>query len=714
MPQKKITSAASVILREESSSTPAEHTGSAVTYDTTLSPLMSVMKLICFFLLGAVGALELVSSVDDQFVYSGFAGAGLTLDGSATVTPSGLLELTNGTLQLKGHAFHPAPLRFRELPNGTVRSFSASFVFGILSAYPDMSAHGIVFVVAPTTDFSTALASQYLGLVNVQNNGHESNRIFAVELDTLQQDEFRDINDNHVGVDINGLISLQSSNAGYYVTGGEKKERFENLTLISHQAMQVWIEYDAGSNRINVTLAPLGVAKPAKPLMSVTYNLSSVIASTAYVGFSSATGSFDSRHYVLGWSFRMSSTSAPAMDMAKLPTLPREIPKARSKVLQVVLPITSAAVVLALGTVIVLLLRRRRRYTELREDWEIEFGPHRFPFKDLHRATQGFNSKNLLGVGGFGRVYRGVLPDCNMDIAVKRVSHDSKQGVKEFIAEVVSLGRLQHRNLVRLLGYCRRKGELLLVYEYMPKGSLDKHLYLYGHQDDDKPTLNWAQRFHIIQGIASGLLYLHEEWEKVVVHRDIKASNVLLDDKMNGRLGDFGLARLYDHGTDPQSTHVVGTIGYIAPELGRTSKASPLTDVFAFGTFLLEVTCGRRPIFQDARGNQVMLVDWVLDHWRRDSLAHAVDTKLRGDYNVDEACLVLQLGLSCSHPFVNARPNMRQVMQYLSNEVPLPQLRSTKMSFQTLAMMQNDGFDSYIQSSYSSSRASFSTTSVIS
>uniref|UniRef100_A0A453NZ91 non-specific serine/threonine protein kinase n=1 Tax=Aegilops tauschii subsp. strangulata TaxID=200361 RepID=A0A453NZ91_AEGTS len=668
------------------------------------NPLMSRMKLICFLLLGAVGlgALDLVASlVDDQFVYSGFAGAGLTLDGSATVTPSGLLELTNGSLQLKGHAFHPTPLRFRELPNGTVRSFAASFVFGILSAYPDMSAHGIVFVVAPTTDFSTALASQYLGLVNVQNNGHESNRIFAVELDTLQQDEFRDINDNHVGVDINGLVSLQSSNAGYYV-GGDK-ERFENLTLISHEAMQVWIDYDAGTNRINVALAPLGVAKPARPLMSATYNLSSVITSTAYVGFSSATGSFDSRHYVLGCSFRMGSTTAPAMDIAKLPTLPREIPKVRSKVLQIVLPITSAAVVLALGTVVVLLLRRRRRYTELREDWEVEFGPHRFPFKDLHHATQGFNSKNLLGVGGFGRVYRGVLPDCNMEIAVKRVSHDSRQGVKEFIAEVVSLGRLQHCNLVRLLGYCRRKGELLLVYEHMPNGSLDKHLY--GHQDD-KPTLNWAQRFQIIKGIASGLLYLHEEWERVVVHRDIKASNVLLDDKMNGRLGDFGLARLYDHGTDPQSTHVVGTIGYIAPELGRTSKASPLTDVFAFGTFLLEVTCGRRPIFQDPRGNQVMLVDWVLEHWRRESLADAVDTKLRGDYNIDEACLVLQLGLSCSHPFVNARPNMRQVMQYLSNEVPLPQLMSTKMSFHTLAMMQNEGFDSYIQSSYSFSKMS--------
>jgi serine/threonine protein kinase len=250
-----------------------------------------------------------------------------------------------------------------------------------------------------------------------------------------------------------------------------------------------------------------------------------------------------------------------------------------------------------------------------------------------------------------------------------------------------------------LLGYCRRKGELLLVYEYMANGSLDK--YLYGQ--DEKPILSWPQRFKIIKDIASGLLYLHEEWEKVVVHRDIKASNVLLDGGMNGQLGDFGLARLYDHGSDPQSTHVVGTIGYLAPELARTSKATPLTDVFALGTFILEVTCGRRPIFQDANNQQVMLVDWVLEHWRRGTLVDTVDAKLHGAFVISEACLVLELGLMCSHPFVNARPNMRQVARYLSKELPLPELMPTDMSFHMLALMQNEGFDSYIQSNPSSS-----------
>ncbi|RCV21322.1 hypothetical protein SETIT_4G130200v2 [Setaria italica] len=613
-----------------------------------------MMKIITsFLLLGVVqtiAALVAGGGADDQFVYSGFTGANLTMDGTATVTPVGLLELTNGTLQLKGHAFHPTPLRFREGGGaGAVRSFSASFVFGILSAYPDISAHGIVFVVSPTTNFSAALASQYLGLVNVTSNGDERNRMFAVELDTLQQDEFRDINDNHVGIDVNSLISLNSSDAGYYDDDGS----FKNLSLISHEDMRVWVDYDAVSNRINVTLAPLGLVKPAKPLISAIYNLSAVLTDMAYVGFSSATGSFNSRHYVLGFSFAM-DVPAPDIDITKLPKLPREGPKARSKVLEIVLPIASAAVVFCLGTVIILFMRRRTKYSELREDWEVEFGPHRFPYKDLHRATEGFRNKNLLGVGGFGRVYK--------------------------------------------------------VYDYMSNGSLDK--YLYDHER--RPTLSWPQRFKIIKDIASGLLYLHEEWEKVVIHRDIKASNVLLDSGMNGRLGDFGLARLYNHGTDPQTTHVVGTIGYLAPELARTSKATPLTDVFAFGTFILEVTCGRRPIFQDASDKQVMLVDWVLEHWREGTLVDTVDANLRGDFIVSEACLVLELGLMCSHPFVNARPSMRQVVQYLSKEVPLPELIPTNMSFHMLALTQNQGFDSYIRSYPSSSRESIRTTSLAS
>jgi serine/threonine protein kinase len=443
------------------------------------------------------------------------------------------------------------------------------------------------------------------------------------------------------------------------------------------------------------------MAKPSKPLVSATQNLSDVLVDPVYVGFSSATGTVKSLHYVLGWSFAMDG-SAPAINIAGLPKLPRFGPKPRSRVLEIVLPIATAATVLAVVAVVVVLVRRRLKYAEIREDWEVEFGPHRFTYKDLFRATEGFKSKKLLGIGGFGRVYKGVLPKSKLEVAVKRVSHESRQGIKEFIAEVVSIGRLRHRNLVQLLGYCRRKGELLLVYDYMPNGSLDK--YLYGKEE--KATLDWAQRFRIIKGVASGLLYIHEDWEQVVIHRDIKASNVLLDSEMNGRLGDFGLARLYDHGADPQTTHVVGTMGYLAPELARSGKASPLTDVFAFGAFILEVVCGRRPVEQSMTDNRLMLVDWVLEHWQRESLAEVVDARLEGSYDAGEATLALKLGLLCSHPLPGARPSMRQVMQYLDGDMPLPELTPAHLSFSMLALMRSEGFDSFVMSaSHASSTA---------
>jgi serine/threonine protein kinase len=319
-------------------------------------------------------------------------------------------------------------------------------------------------------------------------------------------------------------------------------------------------------------------------------------------------------------------------------------------------------------------------YAELREDWEAEFGAHRFAYKDLLRATGGFTDKRLIGQGGSGEVYRGVLPRCKAEVAVKRVSDESRQGMKEFVAEVASMGRLRHRNLVPLLGYCRRKGGLLLVYKYMPNGSLEKLLYDQG----SKITLGWDQRFRIIKDIAAGLLYLHEEWEQAIVHRDIKPSNVLLDDKMNGRLGDFGLARLYDHGTSSYTTRVVGTTGYLAPELMRTGKASPATDVFAFGAFLLEVACGRRPIEQGMEGEDFALVDHVLGHWLSGSLMEAiVDSKLQDDYDAQEVCLALKLGLLCSHPVASERPSIRQVVQYLDGGAAFPELVLTNLSDRT-------------------------------
>lgn len=648
---------------------------------------ISLNSLLCFFFL-----LKLVASIQDAFTFNGFSGANLSVVGVASVKPDGLLQLTNRTQNVRGQAFYPRPLRFRSA-SGKPFSFSNTFVFGIIPEVSIVGGNGIAFVISRTTDFSTATASQYFALFNDKNDGNSSNHVFAVELDTVLNPEFKDINNNHVGIDVNGLTSYNSTPAGYYDDNNGLV--FRSLTLISDGVMQVWVDFDGEDMRLNVTLAPMGMSKPSKPLLSSTVNLSTLMEDLMYVGFSSSNGGFHTAHYVLGWSFKMNG-EAKGLDYANLPLLPVIISSnGSSKALAIWLPIALVLFMLCVVASVVF-VKRRKKYAELLEDWELEYGPHRFKYRDLFRATKGFREKGLLGAGGFGRVYRGVLPGSKLEVAVKRVSHESRQGMKEFVAEIVSMGQLRHRNLVQLLGYCRRKGELLLVYDFMPNGSLDMFLY-----DRTKPTLGWAHRFRIIRGVASGLLYLHEDWEQVVVHRDIKASNVLLDREFNGRLGDFGLARLYDHGTDPQTTHIVGTMGYIAPELGRTGKATTATDVFAFGAFLLEVACGRRPV-QSLEGEEKMLIGWILSSWQRGRILDTVDPRLGEDYCPIEAELVLKLGLLCSNPMPEARPSMRQVVQFLVGDVPLPELPASYQSCGTPSPFQSEGFNSYVKSFCSS------------
>ncbi|XP_039116892.1 L-type lectin-domain containing receptor kinase SIT2-like [Dioscorea cayenensis subsp. rotundata] len=410
-------------------------------------------------------------------------------------------------------------------------------------------------------------------------------------------------------------------------------------------------------------------------------------------------------HYILGWSFKLNGLVPEALNISTLPSLPEHTAIKEKAKYPITIWLTAVGSVVLLTSVVVVVMfiimrRRRIKFAELVEDWERQYGPHRFSYKTLFTATKGFKDKQLLGVGGFGKVYKGVLPKSNTEVAVKRISHESMQGMREFVAEIVTLGRLRHRNLVQLLGYSRRKGELLLVYNYMPNGSLGEFLHC-----NDKPALNWSQRLHIIKGVASGLQYLHEDWEQVVIHRDIKANNVLLDSELNGKLGDFGLARLYDHDMDPQTTQVAGTMGYIAPELARTGRPTTLTDVFAFGVFVSEVACGRRPIDFKLKGdNQIVLVDWVLENWKKGTVLDSIDQRLGDEYIVDEMKLVLELGLLCSHPLPALRPSMKQVVQCLNGDAQLPPLSSLAFSnFDLLALQQNEGFDKYVLSYPSSS-----------
>lgn len=649
------------------------------------------LVFMLFILVSLLVTSVSAASEPPNFIFNGFNGfksANLSLNGMAVVTPNGLLKLTNETRQKIGHAFYSNPVNFVNSSYG-VSSFSTTFVFAIVSEYPNLSGHGIVFVVAPTRTFPHAQPSQHLGLFNDDNNGNATNHVFAVELDTIENVELKDMDGNHVGIDINGLVSEKAETAGFHPDNNGK---FRSLSLISGQPMQVWIEYDGIKKEINVTLAPIDIPKPKTPLLSYSRDLSSVLNNNSmFVGFSSSTGSVSTSHYVLGWSFRLNG-QAQSLDISHLPKLPRK--KEISKLLTIGLPLIFGGILVLVILAIVYVVRRKRKFSELLEDWELDYGPHRFKYKDLYVATNGFKEKDLLGSGGFGRVYKGVLPKSKLEIAVKRVSHESRQGMKEFVAEIVSLGRLRHRNLVQLLGYCRRKGELLLVYDYMKNGSLDK--YLFG---EPNPNLNWSQRFRIIKGVASGLLYLHEEWEQVVIHRDVKASNVLLDSELNGRLGDFGLARLYDHGTDPQTTHIVGTLGYLAPEHTRSGRPTTHMDVFAFGAFLLEVATGKRPIEIRGITEDVILVDWVFLCWARGAIVETRDPNLGTEYVTEEMEMVLKLGLLCSQSNPMVRPSMRQIVQYLEGDAPMPEMTSIETSgghyegFDDLAMSYSSSLD---------------------
>ncbi|KAG2723779.1 hypothetical protein I3843_02G162600 [Carya illinoinensis] len=598
-------------------------------------------------------------SVFDELFFNGFKGAAsnMSLNGASGIQDNGILRLTNETQRVLGHAFYPLPIQFKNSTDGKALSFSTAFAFAIVPEYATLGGHGLAFAISPTKELLGTLPRQYLGLLNASDVGNFSNHIFAVEFDTVQDLEFGDINDNHVGIDINSLVSNKSVPAAYF----DGNNSLQELNLKSGQVIQAWIEYYSQNNRLDVKLSPSSV-KPRSTLLSFEVDLSPVLQEYMYVGFSSSTGLLSSSHFIMGWSLKMNG-EAKTLNLDELPSLPRPKENRKSLIIGV-----SVSVLMIFVIVLSFHLIWKIKNADVVEAWELDVGPHRFSYKELKKATRSFRDKELLGFGGFGRVYKGTLPSSNAQVAVKRISHESKQGLREFVSEIASIGRLRHRNLVQLLGWCRQRGDLLLVYDFMPNGSLDKYLF-----DEPKTILSWDHRFKIIKDVASGLLYLHEEWEQTVIHRDIKAGNVLLDSELNGRLGDFGLAKLYEHGSNPSTTKVVGTLGYLAPELTRTGKPTTSSDVFAFGALLLEVVCGRRPIEPKALPEELILVDWVWDKWRLGAILEVVDPRFGGEFDELEAVVVLKLGLMCSNNSPKARPTMRQVSRYLEGEVALPE-----------------------------------------
>ncbi|XP_049385510.1 G-type lectin S-receptor-like serine/threonine-protein kinase At1g11300 isoform X4 [Solanum stenotomum] len=294
-----------------------------------------------------------------------------------------------------------------------------------------------------------------------------------------------------------------------------------------------------------------------------------------------------------------------------------------------------------------------------------------YNFDMLANATDRFHSASKLGQGGFGPVYKGKLPD-GQEIAVKRLSQSSGQGLQEFMNEVVVISRLQHRNLVRLLGCCTERGEKMLVYDFMPNRSLDA--YLFGsHQEK---FLDWSKRAIIIEGTGRGLLYLHRDSRLRIIHRDLKASNILLDEYLNPKISDFGMARIFGGNQDQANTiRVVGTYGYMAPEYAMHGRFSEKSDVYSFGVLLLEIVSGRKNSSFSDDEDELTLLAYAWKLWNENNIVKLIDPKIFDSNFEKEVVRCVHIGLLCVQEYAEDRPNVSTVLSMITSdnaELPTP------------------------------------------
>ncbi|CAM8920077.1 unnamed protein product [Rhodiola kirilowii] len=601
-------------------------------------------------------------------------------------------HLSNGTIRLSkdlgvpnsgaGRVLYSVPIPFRKPESPFPASFSTFFSFSITNLNPSSIGGGLAFVVT-LDDESVGGAGGFLGLAT-DGGGSE---FVAVEFDTLMDLEFTDVNGNHVGIDVNSVVSTQQMDLG-----------ISGINLKSGDLINAWIDFDGTTQLLNVTVS-YSDFKPENPILSHQLDLDRHLSDFVFVGFSGSTQGSTEIHSIEWWRFTSSfesnsngsvstppppstadlvmssattsnSTLVNASTKANSPS-PSSCPNRLCKQGAVAGLVTAGAFCLTLfAAVLIWVCTKKVRKMDSIESDIIKM-PKVFSYKDLKTATNSFDSNRIIGRGAFGVVYRGIMPETGDIVAVKRCSHNNGQGKNEFLSELLIIGSLRHRNLVKLQGWCNEKGEILLVYDLMSNGSLDKALF------EAKTSLPWHHRIKILIGVASALAYLHQECENQVIHRDVKTSNIMLDGAFRARLGDFGLARQVEHDRSPEVTVAAGTMGYLAPEYLLTGRASEKTDVFSYGAVVLEVASGRRPIEKETIGvgkigEGCNLVERVWSLHGDGKLLAAADGKLGGEFDEEEMRKVLLVGLACSHPDPSVRPTMRAVVQMLVGESHVP------------------------------------------
>ncbi|CAL2262900.1 unnamed protein product [Prunus armeniaca] len=565
-----------------------------------------------------------------------------------------------------GTVIYNNPIKFFDPEANITASFSTRFSFSITNVNPSSYGDGMSFFLSPSNRILGSPGG-YLGLVN--SSQLTKNKFVAVEFDTRLDLHFNDPNDNHVGLDIESLTSIKTADP-----------ILQDVEFKSGNSITAWVDYKNDQERLKVYLS-YSSFKPGKPALSVDIDLSDYLKEVMYVGFSASTEGSTEVHLIENWSFhtfgfvptrpRLQPHNVSDTYVVVSPTIPvsgstNKHHKRLGLGLGIAGPAFFCVALAVFGYVSVSKWKNMRRQKSFKA--EVIAGPREFGYKELKSATGGFHSSRIIGHGAFGTVYKAFFVSSGTISAVKRSKH-SHEGKTEFLSELSIIAGLRHKNLVQLQGWCVEKGELLLVYDFMPNGSLEKVLY----QESGQGTLlDWYHRLNVAVGLASVLTYLHQECEQQVIHRDIKTGNVLLDGNFNARLGDFGLAKLMDHDKSPVSTLTAGTMGYLAPEYLQYGKATEKTDVFSYGVVILEVACGRRPIEREPGSlKMVNLVDWVWGLHSEGRIIEAADKRLNGEFEVEEMRKLLLVGLSCANPDSAERPTMRRVLQILSNEAEL-------------------------------------------
>ncbi|XP_029151423.1 cysteine-rich receptor-like protein kinase 10 isoform X1 [Arachis hypogaea] len=341
-------------------------------------------------------------------------------------------------------------------------------------------------------------------------------------------------------------------------------------------------------------------------------------------------------------------------------------------IVAIVVPIAVAVLLFVAGVCFLIRRRARKKHDSAQDPQTVteisSIDSLRFDLSTIEAATKKFSQDNKLGEGGFGEVYKGLLPS-GQEVAVKRLSKGSVQGGEEFKNEVELVAKLQHRYLVRLLGFCLQGEEKILVYEYVPNKSLDYILF----DPEKQGLLDWTRRYKIIGGIARGIQYLHEDSRLKIIHRDLKPSNILLDEDMNPKIADFGMARLFAvDQTQGNTSRIVGTYGYMSPEYAMRGEFSVKSDVYSFGVLVLEIISGKKiSSFYETDADDLVSYAWKL--WKEGTPLELMDPTLRKSYTPNEVMRCIHIGLLCVQEDPADRPTMATIMLMLdSYSVTLP------------------------------------------